>query len=181
MACFQRDGYCGTNMRDVMSAAGTTSGALHHHFPTKKDLGLAVIAERVALAVEETWVRPVQSARTAVDGVIAVFTGTAAELERKQRVEGCPVGNLAVELSLVDNDFQFGIRALFERWHSAIADRAKVDLKEGLLQGVGANDLALLAVAQFSGAMAMAKASQSAAPLRQSARLIRQLSRKPPA
>jgi AcrR family transcriptional regulator len=28
--------------------AGVTGGALHHHFPTKKALALAVIGERVA-------------------------------------------------------------------------------------------------------------------------------------
>ena len=179
MTCFQRDGYHGTNMRDVMSAADTTSGALHHHFPTKKDLGLAVIAERAAHAVEETWVRPVLAARSAVDGVTAVFSSTAAELERKQRVDGCPVNNLAIELSLVDNDFRLSISGLFERWRCAIADKAKTDLKEGAYLAVGANDFALLAVAQFSGAMAMAKASQSPRPLKDSARLLNELSRRP--
>jgi TetR/AcrR family transcriptional repressor of nem operon len=177
MACFQRDGYSGTNMRDVMSAADTTSGALHHHFPSKKVLGLAVIAERVARAVEETWVCPVLAARTAVDGVIAVFSGVATELERKRRVEGCPVNNLAIELSLVDKDFQHSISGLFERWRCAIADKAKSHFDQGRRVGVDADDWALLAVAQFSGAMAMAKASQSTRPLKDSARLLKQLSR----
>lgn len=179
MACFQRDGYCGTNMRDVMRFAGTTSGALHHHFPTKKDLGRAVIDERVARAVEETWTRTVRSARTAVDGVIAVFTDVVAELDTKKRVEGCPVSNLAIELALLDEDFQRSINRLFERWRRAIAAKAKMDLDEGKHLAIDANDWALLAVAQFSGAMALAKASQSTRPLKESARLLEQLCRAP--
>jgi TetR/AcrR family transcriptional regulator, transcriptional repressor for nem operon len=178
MACFQSDGYCGTNMRDVMSGAGTTSGALHHHFPTKKALGLAVIAERVAPSIEETWVRPVVAARTAIDGVVAVFSAVAAELDRKQRVEGCPVNNLAIELSLVDQDFQRGISGLFERWRHAIAEKARTDLGGGRRAAVDADDWSLLSVAQFSGAMAMAKASQSTRPLRDSARLLKRLAQR---
>lgn len=177
MACFQRDGYGGTNMRTVMHAAGTTSGALNHHFPTKKDLGRAVLDERVTRAVEDTWVRTVRSARTAVDGVVAVFSGVAAELDGKQRIEGCPVNNLAIELSLLDDDFRRSIDRVFETWRREIAEKAKMDRAAGNSLAIDANDWAMLAVAQFSGAMAMAKASQSTRPLKESARLLRRLSR----
>lgn len=179
MTCFQRDGYCGTNMRDVMSAAGTTSGALHHHFPTKKDLGQAVLDERVRSAVEHTWVSAVRAARTAVDGVLMVFADVAAELDGKQRVEGCPVNNLAIELALMDDDLRLSLNATFAIWRQAIAAKAEEDLKSGVPMLMGANDWALLAVAQFSGAMAMAKASQSTHPLRESARLLKKLARAP--
>ena len=177
MACFQRDGYSGTNMRAVMHAAETTNGALNHHFPTKKHLGQAVLDERLTRAVEDTWVRTVRSARTAVDGVLAVFAGVAADLDGKQRVEGCPVNNLAIELSLLDDDFRGSVEEVFETWRRAIADKARMDQAAGQSLAIDANDWALLAVAQFSGAMAMAKASQSTRPLKDSARLLRRLSR----
>jgi hypothetical protein len=52
-----------------------------------------------------------------------------------------------------------------------------MDQAAGQSLAIDANDWALLAVAQFSGAMAMAKASQSTRPLKDSARLLRRLSR----
>src|ERR1051325_10404570 len=55
---FQEHGYHATSMHDVMAAAGVTGGALHHHFPSKKALGLAVIRERVVPAVAETCMAP---------------------------------------------------------------------------------------------------------------------------
>src|SRR5450755_907676 len=65
---FQSHGYHSTSMHDVMQVAGATGGAVYHHFPSKKALGLAVIRERIAKAVEETWIDPIKSARTARDG-----------------------------------------------------------------------------------------------------------------
>ena len=46
VALFQLKGYTATSIQDVMHAADVTSGALHHHYRSKKDLGLAVIRER---------------------------------------------------------------------------------------------------------------------------------------
>lgn len=161
---FQRQGYNATSIQDVVREAATTGGALHHHFATKKTLGLAVIAERVAPEVDETAVQPVATASSAAVGIRKVFNGVADTLERKRAVSGCPLNNLALELSLADPDFREAVNGVFDRWRSALslrlhADRPEMDLSR-------AHDLATLIVASYSGAMAMAKASQSAEPLR---------------
>src|SRR6266536_2942412 len=70
---FQSRGYNGTSMHDIVRAARATGGATYHHFPTKKALGVAVIRERVARAVEETWIQPMRTARSTLDGVLTVF------------------------------------------------------------------------------------------------------------
>src|SRR3982751_5162824 len=95
---FQARGYHATSLGDVMTAAGVSGGALHHHFPTKKALALKVIEERVAASVQETWIEPVLAASTAREGVRAVFMAVAAELEQQGYVRGCPLNNLAHEL-----------------------------------------------------------------------------------
>ena len=99
---FQARGYHATSTHDIMREAGVSGGALHHHFPTKKALALAVIRERVAQAVEETWIEPLRSARTAADGIADVFGRIAATLDDRGRVLGCPLNNLALELALPD-------------------------------------------------------------------------------
>ena len=167
MVCFQRDGYSGTNMRDVMSAADTTSGALHHHFPAQKDLGRAVL-ERTVSGLPSSTPGSILCDRRALrwKSVLMVFAAVVAELDGKRRVEGCPVNNLAIELALMDDDFRLSLTATFEIWRDTIAAKAKEDHRSGVPMAMDANDWALLAVAQFSGAMAMAKASQSTRPLR---------------
>jgi AcrR family transcriptional regulator len=168
---FQRNGYQATSMHDVVRDAQTTGGALHHHFPTKKSLGLSVIRERVAQAVADTWIAPVVSAKTAGHGILAAFKQVSAELREQGSVRGCPLNNLALELSLADPDFQQAVQDIFEEWRRAIANRLERDRAAGL-SGLDPQAFATLVIAAYSGAMAMAKAHQDPAPLEVCARQL---------
>jgi TetR/AcrR family transcriptional regulator, transcriptional repressor for nem operon len=75
---FQSRGYNATSMHEVMRAARTTGGATYHHFPTKKALGVAVIRERVARAIDTTWLERMRVADSTLDGVLTVFAETIA-------------------------------------------------------------------------------------------------------
>jgi AcrR family transcriptional regulator len=170
---FQRNGYNATSVHDVVRSAATTGGALHHHFATKKTLGLAVIAERVAKEVDETAIQPIMTAPSAAAGIRTVFNGVADTLERNRAVSGCPLNNLALELSLADTDFREAVNTVFDRWRSALSLRLRADRPD--LDASRSHDLATLVVASYSGAMAMAKASQSAEPLRACAKQLETL------
>jgi AcrR family transcriptional regulator len=162
---FQQKGYAETSTGAIMKAAGVSAGALHHHYPTKKALGLAVIKERVATAVQSAWIDPVRNAELPAAGVRSAFTAIASELERQKFVRGCPLNNLAIELAFADADFRSALAPIFEEWRRAIAERLRRhEGEEGLSDGIP-DELATLVVAAYSGAMAMAKASQSAEPL----------------
>jgi AcrR family transcriptional regulator len=177
---FQLRGYCATSIHDIARMAGVTSGALHHHFPTKKALALAVIRERVAQAMREAWLTPVTSAATAPDGVASAFDKIAASVEARGVINGCPVNNLALELSLADPDFQSAIAEVFDEWRLGIAHKLRADRPGDPVNDADADELAVFVVAAYSGAMALAKAKQDAGPLRICARqLTRMLGRSP--
>jgi AcrR family transcriptional regulator len=169
---FQLHGYHSTSMHDITRIAGATGGAVYHHFPSKKALGLAVIRERVAKAVEETWIEPVKSARVTRDGILAVFDLLIAELDQREAVLGCPLNNLALELSLADPEFQIAVQEVFENWRIAIAQKLRSDKSRGLLRNVEPETFATFVVALLSGAMALAKANQNAKALRACARQL---------
>jgi AcrR family transcriptional regulator len=163
---FQARGYHGATMHEVAAAAGVTGGAMHHHFPSKKALGLAVIRERVAPAVRETWMTPVTEAASASAGVAAVFADTAGGLEAAGAVRGCPLNNLALELSFGDREFSAEIAGVFAEWRRALADKVRADQAVGAADGRDPDAFATLVVSAYSGAMAQAKAAQDARPLR---------------
>jgi AcrR family transcriptional regulator len=169
---FQSRGYHATAMHDIMRDAGVTGGALYHHFPTKKALALAVIRERVAQEVEETWIEPIKSAETAVAGILTVFHRIGASLENRGAVAGCPLNNLALELSLADPEIRTAMQDLFDRWRLAIAQKFRAEQQAGRLENLDPEALATLVVAAYSGAMALAKAGQDAAPLAACARQL---------
>jgi AcrR family transcriptional regulator len=165
-ASFQARGYHASSLGELMAAAGVTGGALHHHFPTQKALALSVIEERVAAAVDETWIAPVRAAGSAREGVRAVFEAVARELEQQGFVRGCPLNNLAHELSLADPDFRSALAGIFAAWRRAIADKVRADQQAGREADTDPERFATLTVAAYSGAMSMAKTAPDVGPLR---------------
>jgi AcrR family transcriptional regulator len=158
---FLRKGYHDTSVQEVMRAAGVTAGALHHHFVSKKQLGLSVVTDRIAESVREAWISPVEEARDTVSGVRTAFHLVADGLREQGFVRGCPANNLAVELAFADADFRAALQPIFEEWREAIARRL---IDEGR-DADEARDLATLVVAAYSGAMSMAKVEQTPEPL----------------
>jgi AcrR family transcriptional regulator len=165
-AAFQERGFGATSTHDIVREAGVTGGALHHHFPTKKSLALAVIGERVSPEVGEAWIARVRDAPSAAEGILAAFDDVRAALDAQGSVSGCPLGNLALELSLADEDLRAALSGEYGKWREAIADKLRGDIAQG--KGDFASDpeaFANVVVAMFSGAMAIAKADQSSAAL----------------
>jgi AcrR family transcriptional regulator len=178
---FQSHGYHSTSTHDLVRAARVTGGALHHHFPTKKELGLAVIRERVAQSVEETWIGPVQSAATAMEGILDAFELIAAGIDKRKAVLGCPLNNLATELSLADPDFRAAVHDIYEKWQATIAQKLRLDRTAGALrERLDPDMIATFVIASYSGAISLAKVRQDSAPLRECARQLVTLSNVPP-
>jgi AcrR family transcriptional regulator len=158
---FQARGYHDTSVQDVKRAAGVSSGAFHHHFESKKALGLAVVKDRVSDALREAWLDPLLAAPTVAQGVQDAIGATSGDLRAQGFVRGCPVNNLAVELAFSDSDFREALQAIFADWQQVIASRLAAEPEPPVFAGVGAHDLAGFIVAAYSGAMTMAKAEQS--------------------
>lgn len=167
---FQTRGYHATSMHDLLRLAGLSGGALHHHFPTKKALALAVLRERVAEAVAKTWIAPIRAAASARAGVAEVLSVIRSELDRRGAVRGCPLNNMASELALADPDFRAAAADIFAGWRDAIAAKLREDDTPGDPQS-----LARVVVAAYSGAMAQAKAEQDSQALTACAEALAQL------
>lgn len=165
---FQENGQRGTSMQDIARSASVTHGALHHHFPTKKALTVAVIEEKVEAAFESTWLSPVREAPDPLRATFGVFRGLARDLDQRGVVQGCPINNLTLELASCDEDYRSPLRLMFARWRAELADALA---RHGRTEGgaARADATAGLIVAAYSGAMALAKAEQSGEPLRRCA------------
>lgn len=175
---FQASGFAATSTHDVVRMAGVTGGALHHHFPTKKALALAVIGERVAAELGETWVATVRDAPSAAAGILQAFDTVAAALDAQGSVSGCPLGNLALELSLADGDLREALAHEYRTWRDAIAERLRRDRDAGnAAYAPDPEAFANVVIALFSGAMTIAKAEQDTAALKAAADQLRAIMR----
>jgi AcrR family transcriptional regulator len=170
---FQARGYNGSSMQDLMEATALSGGALHHHFPSKKSLVLAVFTERVAPVVRETWIEPVRAAASLGAGVQLVFEEIIAGVEGRGAVSGCPLNNLALELSLADGEFRAAAAEIFHEWQEALSEKVR-DTRggRGLTKSARA-EVAAFIVSSYSGAMTLAKAEQNSKPLRSTAQNLK--------
>ena len=171
-ALFQNRGYHATGMRDVMSATGLSPGSLHHHFPTKESLAIGVISERVATTVRESWIDPVRTAASLRKGVVGVFSDIIRGIDARKAVSGCPLNNLAMELSLTNARMRDALRSIFVEWQNALEARIRKTRHGRCMKRDEIASTAAFIVASYSGAMNLAKATQSSEPLRVARRTL---------
>ena len=92
-------------------------------------------------------------------------------------MSGCPLGNLALELSLSDDGLRGMIEDEYRSWRDGLSSCLARDAAGGGTRWSEreAPDLADTVVAMFTGAMSMAKAEQSARALRSCTAMLRRL------
>ncbi|MDO3432642.1 TetR/AcrR family transcriptional regulator [Rhizobium sp. CBN3] len=162
---FVTQGYLATGMLELRERAFVSGGAMAHHFPAKRDLGLAVIRDRVAAAVRQTWIEPLRRCADAPTAIDLIFEAIIGELTQKDRVSGCPLNNMAMEVSQSDSEMRVLVDAVFAAWHQALSVKFAADLEAKRAIGLNPRTVATLVIAAYSGAMTMAKTSQDVGPL----------------
>lgn len=110
---------------NVLKSSNLKKGALYHHFPGKKALGYAVLEECIQKRITELWIEPLQNFTDPLDGIYALYT----ELDNAWTDEffslGCPLNNLAQEMSPIDDGFRIRIENFFSHWKLAISKALK--------------------------------------------------------
>lgn len=160
-----RSGFRGADIGTILQAAGVTKGALYHHFENKEALGYAVVDEVIAEIMREKWQSPLQGAEDPIDALIGIVEGTSLVA---QDIEcGCPLNNIAQEMSPLDEGFRRRTEAVFREWQRAIAKA----LWEGKVRGLVARDVdpdetSLFLIAAYEGYISLAKNFQDAAGLK---------------
>lgn len=116
-----RQGYEGASLDKILSELSLTKGALYHHFRNKKALGLAVLDEIIGGVVLEPWLRACAAVDVPVEACTTAFRAQVAEYEDVILSLGCPLNNLAQEMSAIDEDFREQVRATYRKWRGALA------------------------------------------------------------
>lgn len=162
---FVNQGYIATGMAELREKASVSGGAMAHHFPAKRELGLAVIRDRVAEAVRQTWIEPLHACADAPTAIDRIFEGIIDQLTHKGAVSGCPLNNMAMEISQHDPEMRDILSGVFGAWHDALSAKFQADIASGRVDDLNPRSLATFVIATYSGAMAMAKARQDVGPL----------------
>jgi len=152
-------GYHGTALDDVLRESGVGKGNLYYYFKSKEDLGYAIIDRLVRGFVERTlepaFADPEGDSLAQIQGFLERVLDN---LRQRNCVGGCPIGNLASELSDVHEGFRRRLAEIFVQWRATLAGA----LRRGQATGVVSADcdpdgLAHFLVAALEGAILMSK------------------------
>ena len=121
-----RSGFRSADLNTILAAAGVTKGALYYHFKSKEALGYAIVEEIVAGMVRDRWLSPLQRGKdNPIDALIGIVRDTPV-LPEIIRI-GCPLNNLAVEMSPLDEGFRKRLAKVFHEWREGVAAALRVN------------------------------------------------------
>lgn len=158
-----RNGFQGMRLDDVTAASELTKGALYHHFPNKQALGYAVVEEIIRPMMESIWVQPLQQATDPLQGLLDVIEHLPEAKPAEMMIQyGCPLNNLAQEMSPLDEGFRQRLDQVFNIWHQVISDALQQARGQGIIrQDVDCEDTATFVMAAMEGCIGIAKNRQS--------------------
>ena len=163
-----RSGFQAASLDRILAKAGVTKGALYHHFIDKAALGYAVVDEVVKGLLLERWLglldQHTGDPLTALQGVLRT---RAASLTADEIELGCPLNNLAQEMSPLDERFRRLVDATFDDWRKGFAQALERGQADGTVrQDVDARKVAAFLVAAAEGSYGLAKSANSRTMLR---------------
>jgi TetR/AcrR family transcriptional regulator, transcriptional repressor for nem operon len=156
-----RSGFQSAGIDTILAASNATKGALYHHFESKEALGYAIVEEIIAKFVRDRWLRPLLSDGQPIDILIGIVR--RIPVRPKDVRAGCPLLNLAQEMSPLDEQFRKRLRRIFLAWQEGVAAL----LRKGQSQGTVRRDLnpdeaASFVIAMVEGYVSLAKNAQDA-------------------
>lgn len=163
-----RRGFQAASLDAILARAGVTKGALYHHFPDKAALGYAVIDEVIKGHLLARWLG-VMEASTAdpLTALQQMLRFRAASLTSQEIELGCPLNNLAQEMSPLDKRFRRCIDATFEEWQNGFARALARGQRNGTVRrNVNPRKVAAFLVAAAEGSYSLAKGTGSRTMLR---------------
>jgi len=158
-------GYHCTSLDDVLRESGVGKGNFYYHFRSKEELGQAII-ERLVHAFRARTLEPA-FADSDLDPVeqIEHFLDRVLDNQRQRNcIGGCPMGNLASELSDVHEGFRQRLAEIFAEWRTTIDQALARGHERGSLRAdCDPDSAAQFLVAALEGAILMTKVTKDIA------------------
>jgi TetR/AcrR family transcriptional regulator, transcriptional repressor for nem operon len=150
----QVHGFNGFSYADISADLGIRKASIHHHFPTKADLGARLIGryrERFANALTR-----IETSGAEASAMLQQYVSIYTDVLRDKRM--CLCGMLAAEITTLPRPLRTALRKFFDEnevWLAALLDKAR---RGGALAFAGsALAQARLVISSLEGAMLVAR------------------------
>ncbi|WP_299799369.1 TetR/AcrR family transcriptional regulator [uncultured Maribacter sp.] len=119
---FYEDGFKTTSIEKIMKATTLTKGAFYHHYANKKELGIAVITQKLQSRVQKRMVYPLYQNGNAYTILEETFLNSLKSFTIYEKKHGCPTNNLINEIGDNEKVYQKALKNIIEEWKRALIE-----------------------------------------------------------
>ena len=152
------NGYYATSVDKILKSAKMNKGSMYHFFKSKKELGLAVVNERVATYIEDKYGVLLQYDANIIDELLKLIK----DRKKFDFITGCKVNNLIQELSSKDKEFKSALEVVYFRFEKIIEEVLQKAIVNNEIKHDDAKALGIYVVASLEGCLITAKKSHNA-------------------
>lgn len=161
-------GFEAVSISTIINESNTTKGALYHHFPNgKEELLLAAIQYTGDLLIRDTK-NLLNKSADPIEMLLNQLNMIATQIEHKHGLYGVPIGNIAGEMALKNNEIRLACDKVFKSWQQLIKEQF---INRGMSEE-SASNLSITLNALFEGGILLSVTSASGDPLRAIAKQI---------
>ena len=155
-------GFQAASLSNILKNTETTKGALYHHFANKVELGYAVVDELIYTSTKASWIDPLSETDDPITMLQNILSSSGEQMTEEDVLLGCPLNNLAQEMSPIDEGFRSRIKAVYDEWQSAIEEACeRGKLAGNVRKDTDSAQVGVLFVATLQGCLGVAKSTQS--------------------
>ncbi|HEX9131875.1 MAG TPA: TetR/AcrR family transcriptional regulator [Ktedonobacteraceae bacterium] len=150
---FNRQGYFGASLADIMRETGLEKGGIYNHFSSKEQLALesfdyayGLVQQRVRLALSGKY--------DAIERLLAIITVFQGIVEDPPVAGGCPILNTAIEADDANEALRDRARAAMDSWRTTIHRIVNKGIeRQQIRPGINADEVASILITTLEGAI----------------------------
>lgn len=151
-----QNGYTATSIDKILKQASMNKGSMYHFFKSKKELGLAVVNEKINSYIEDKYSVLLKYEENICEELLKLIK----DRDNFDFTCGCKLNNLMQELSPIDEDFKIALEKVYIRFENIIEEVLNKAVKNGEIKHNDTKALSMFVVASIEGCLGTAKKSQ---------------------
>lgn len=161
---FNRNGYAGTSINDILSATDLEKGGLYNHFASKEELALASF-DYAFRAVDAYFTKALAGTESGMPRLCAYLDAFERYIERPAINGGCPIANAAMEADDAVRFLRERVQTAFEKMRGYVrANLERGRTKEHFRADIDVDAAADFIVSALEGALLLSRGLRSRLP-----------------
>ncbi len=157
---FNRKGYAGSSIADIMQATGLKKGGIYNHFTSKDELALQAFDYAFSLVRQKVWDQ-IKQEKNAIARLQAMSSVYLDYIDNPPIPGGCPILNTAIESDDTHPKLRDRARQAMDSWRNMIIKIVEKGIQKGEMRSDIEPDLiATILISTIEGAIMMSKLYQ---------------------